>query len=106
MSEVPLYGRVVRNAGVGLAPGVNASLSSLNNLTTLLDLAAPDEGGPRGGGVSYERGTPVNSGRFPPRWTTAPVRSYLTKSVFKVVLQKSIPTQICQRILLIGNSKG
>ena len=31
---------------------------------------------------------------------------YLTQSVFKVVLQKSIPTQIRQRILYISNSQG
>jgi len=33
-------------------------------------------------------------------------RPYLTPSVFKVVLQKSIPTQIRQLILYISNSKG
>ena len=32
--------------------------------------------------------------------------SYLTQSVLKVVLQKAIPTQICQLILYISNSKG
>ena len=31
--------------------------------------------------------------------------AYLTESVFKVVLQKSIPTQIRQLILCIGNSE-
>jgi len=31
---------------------------------------------------------------------------YLTQSVFEVVLQKSIPTQICQLILYISKSKG
>ena len=33
-------------------------------------------------------------------------QSYLTESVFEVVLQKSIPTQISQLILYISNSKG
>jgi hypothetical protein len=33
-------------------------------------------------------------------------RLYLAQSVSKVVSQKSIPTQIRQRILYIGNSKG
>jgi hypothetical protein len=33
-------------------------------------------------------------------------KAYLTKSVDKVVLQKSIPTQIHQLILYISNSKG
>jgi hypothetical protein len=32
--------------------------------------------------------------------------SYLTQSVFKVVLQKSIPTQIRQLILSVSNSEG
>jgi len=36
---------------------------------------------------------------LPPR-SLFQVRSYLTHSVFKVVLQKSIPTQICELILV------
>jgi len=36
---------------------------------------------------------------------SGPYEVYLTPSMFKVVLQKSIPTQICQLILHIGNSK-
>ena len=35
-----------------------------------------------------------------------PQPSDLIQSVFKVVLQKSIPTQIRQRVLYISNSKG
>jgi len=31
---------------------------------------------------------------------------YLTESVYKVVLQNSVPAQICQRILYISNNKG
>ena len=34
------------------------------------------------------------------------VRSYLSQSVCKVVLHKSIPTQIRQHFLYISNSKG
>ena len=34
------------------------------------------------------------------------VQPYLTQSVFKVVLEKSIPTQIRQLILNIGDNKG
>ena len=30
---------------------------------------------------------------------------YLSQSVFQVVLQKSIPTQLCQLVLYISNSK-
>ena len=33
-------------------------------------------------------------------------QSYLTESVFEVILQKSIPAQIRQPILNIKNSKG
>ena len=40
----------------------------------------------------------------PPLWSV-PI-PYLTQSVFQVVLQKSIPTQIRQLILYIRNSKG
>ena len=36
----------------------------------------------------------------------AKVQPYLTQSVFKVVLQKSSPTQIRQHILDISKSKG
>jgi len=38
--------------------------------------------------------------------TSPPPESYLTQSVFKVVLQNSIPTRIRQRILYISNSNG
>ena len=34
------------------------------------------------------------------------VRAYLTQSIFQVVLQKSIPTQICQFVLYICDCKG
>ena len=37
---------------------------------------------------------------------SAPFRCYLTQSVFKVVLQNSIPTQIHQLIPFIHNSEG
>jgi len=39
-------------------------------------------------------------------YTADQVRLYLTQSVFKVVLQKSIPPQIRQLILYVRNSKG
>ena len=35
-----------------------------------------------------------------------PQPSYLTESVYKVVLQMSIPAQIRQRVLYISNDKG
>jgi len=34
------------------------------------------------------------------------LRSYLTESVCKVVLQKSISAQICQHIVYISNNEG
>ena len=36
----------------------------------------------------------------------AQLEAYLPQNVFKVVSQKSIPTQIRQLVLYIGNSKG
>ena len=46
-----------------------------------------------------------------PRWSpcsphTDTLLAYLTASVYKVVLQKSIPTQVRQLILYISNNKG
>ena len=35
-----------------------------------------------------------------------PVPAYLTQSVFKVVLQKSIPTRIRQLVIYISSCKG
>ena len=37
---------------------------------------------------------------------SAEVLSYPTQSVLEDILQKLIPTQICQRILYISNGKG
>jgi len=50
--------------------------------------------------VLYEREHPPDLNPF------AQARSYLTESVYKVVLQKSIPEQIRQLILYISNNKG
>ena len=35
-----------------------------------------------------------------------PRNAYPTQSVYNVVLQKSIPAQICERVLYISNSEG
>ena len=43
---------------------------------------------------------------MPPADVPALGRSHLTESVHNVVLQKSIPAQIRQRILHMGNRKG
>jgi len=51
----------------------------------------------------------LNIGRFKRTWTKTEemqARPYLTQIGFKVVLQKSIPTQIRQLILYISNGKG
>ena len=40
------------------------------------------------------------------RYCSFPEQSYLTESVYKVVLQKSIPTQIRPLILVISNNEG
>jgi len=42
----------------------------------------------------------------PERPRAAPHRPYLTEKVFKVILQKSIPSQFRQIIFYISNSKG
>ena len=70
-------------------------------------------GGPRGVGVSYERGTPVRP-RFPPPpnlepsffWICAgsgPILSYTMYLLFG--LRKSTPPQNCQLNISISNSK-
>ena len=43
---------------------------------------------------------------FGARVTRQKKEAHLTQSVLKVVSQKPIPTQICQLILYISNSKG
>ena len=53
---------------------------------------------------TFSRGGPVQDPVLTP--AAAPHHSHLTQSVFKVVLQKSVPTQIRQLVLDISHSKG
>ena len=56
-----------------------------------------------GGAVSYERYTPVTAWLL---YRRGPLhRAYLTPSVLKVVLQKSIPAQIRQIIFYNNDSE-
>ena len=56
-------------------------------------------------GVSYGRGTDQSAEARDSRGLFED-HSYLTESIYKVVLQKSIPAQIRQLILYISNNQG